>query len=306
MCEVKVGGAGMAGSPTRREARMRVGGLLVVSNSETSDSAHATNREVAFAFDGVRPHVGLFVTCIVDLFRPAVGFSAVKLLKAAGCRVSVPPLQTCCGQPAYNSGDRADARELALLALEAFRYFDYVVVPSGSCACMLKLEYPRLLGADGEHQAVLKHFIDNVYELVSFLADQCGVDHVDAELDAAVTYHDSCSALRELRVQQQPRRLLQTVRGLRLAELPNADVCCGFGGTFCVKYPDVSTEMVSQKVNDIRGSGATMVVSTDMGCLLNIAGRLSREGAGIEARHIAEILAGDLEEAPIGSSRAEE
>jgi len=248
--------------------------------------------------------VGLFVTCLVDLFRPSVGFAAVKLLEAAGCDVTVPALQTCCGQPAYNSGDRRSAIGIAAQVLAAFRGFDYVVVPSGSCAGMLKLHYPALFAGDAGQSAAALDLSQRTYELVSFLTDVLGIRTVDARFEGAVTYHDSCSALRELGVMEQPRRLLDSVRGLRRTELPNADVCCGFGGTFCVKYPEISTDMVRKKASDVVGTGADLLLSGDMGCLLNIAGRLEREGAKVAVRHVAEVLADACGSPPIGEPKS--
>ncbi len=247
------------------------------------------------------PNVALFVTCLVDLFRPSVGFSAIRLLEEAGCSVSVPKGQTCCGQPAYNQGARADTVSLAKQTIDALSGYDYVVVPSGSCAGMLKKHYVSLFAPDDPWQAKARDLAECTFELVSFLSDVMGIEKVDARLSATVTYHDSCSGLRELGVQKQPRELLASVDGLTLNELHGADVCCGFGGTFCVKYPDISTKMVSDKVRNIEASGANLVLAGDLGCLLNIAGRLKRLGSQIDARHVAEVLAGNLEEPSIGS-----
>ena len=182
-----------------------------------------------------KPRVGLFVTCLVDLMRPSVGFAAVKLLEQAGCSVDVPTAQTCCGQPAYNSGDNADAAALARQTIAAFEGYDYVVAPSGSCAGMLKLHYPDLLSGDPEWSGRAKAFGERVYELISFLADVRGMEAVDVEFQGRATYHDSCSGLRELGIKEQPRRLLTSVRGLQLNEMSDAEVCCGFGGTFSIK-----------------------------------------------------------------------
>ena len=238
-----------------------------------------------------RRRVGLFVTCLVDLFRPTVGFAAAALLERAGCEVEVPAAQTCCGQPAYNAGDRADAKVLARAVIAAFEPFDATVAPSGSCAGMIKRHYPSLLADEPAWAERAERLAARSFELVSFLVDECGVSSVKARHPGTVTYHDSCSGLRELGIRAQPRRLLATVEDLRLAELSAPEVCCGFGGTFCVKYPDISTRMVSDKTGDIAGTGATTVLAGDLGCLLNIAGRLSREGSGVRARHVAEVLA---------------
>ncbi len=188
-----------------------------------------------------RPKVGLFVTCLVDLFRPTVGFAAVKLIEASGCDVEVPSAQTCCGQPAYNSGDRDDTRAIARNVISTFESYDYVVAPSGSCGGMLKLHYASLFGDDPAWKARAEAFGAKVFELVSFLTDVRGMKDVAARFPKTVTYHDSCAGLRELGVRDQPRKLLASVEGLKLVELKDADVCCGFGGTFCVKYPTSRT-----------------------------------------------------------------
>jgi L-lactate dehydrogenase complex protein LldE len=245
------------------------------------------------------PRVALFATCLVDLFRPAVGFAAVRLLEAAGCRVEVPRGQTCCGQPAYNSGDRADAITLARQTIRALKGYDYVVVPSGSCGGTLKKHYPTLFD-DPAEKAAAEDLAGRTHELVSFLTDVVGLERVDVALEARVTYHDACSGLRELAIRDQPRKLLGTVSGLELAELEGTEVCCGFGGTFCVKYPDISTRMVDDKADAIERTGAELVLAGDLGCLMNIAGRLQRRGSKIAARHVAEVLAGALDAPPIG------
>ncbi len=246
------------------------------------------------------PEVALFVTCLVDLFRPSVGFAAVALLEAAGCRVVVPETQTCCGQPAYNSGDRSDAKAIARQVIETFGDYEYVVVPSGSCAGMLRCHYPRLFEDEPGIRARAETLAARVHELVSFLVDVRGMTRVDATYEGVVAYHDSCSALRELGVARQPRALLDTVSGLRLAELAGSEVCCGFGGTFCVKYPEISNRMVEEKCDAILDSGADTVLAGDMGCLLNIAGKLRRRGAPVRVRHVAEVLAGMTTQPAIG------
>jgi L-lactate dehydrogenase complex protein LldE len=242
--------------------------------------------------------VALLVTCLVDLFRPTVGLAAVKLLEQAGCTVEVPRAQTCCAQPAYNSGDRADAKAVARQVIAAFAGSDYVVVPSGSCAGMVKVHYPELFADEPETLARAQELAARTHELVAFLVDIRGMESVAAVWPRAVTYHDACSGLRELGVKAQPRRLLGSVEGLRLTELPGAEVCCGFGGTFCVKYPEISDKMVTDKAADIAATGAEAVLAGDLGCLLNIAGKLSRLGHRIETRHIAEVLAGMTETVP--------
>jgi L-lactate dehydrogenase complex protein LldE len=248
--------------------------------------------------------VGLFVTCLVDLFRPTVGFAAVKLLEEAGCTVDVPRAQTCCGQPAHNSGDRADTRAIAARVIADFEPYDYVVAPSGSCAGMIRAHYPALFGDNPMLLKRAQALAARTYELVSFLTDVRGASRVTARFDGTITYHDSCSGLRELGVKQQPRKLLATVAGLRLAELPGAEICCGFGGTFCVKYPAISDKIVSEKTADIAATGAGTLLAGDLGCLLNMAGKLQREGRPIAVRHVAEVLAGMTDGPPIGESKS--
>ncbi|MFG1481015.1 (Fe-S)-binding protein [Xanthobacter sp. V4C-4] len=250
-----------------------------------------------------RPHrVGLFCTCLVDTLRPAVGFAAAKLLEDAGCEVEVPR-QTCCGQPAFNSGDRTTARALAEQAIAAFESYDYVVVPSGSCGGMMKQHYAELFAGEPDGMVRAERFSAKVFELTSFLVDVLGVTAVAARHDGTVTYHDSCSGLRELKVRDQPRALLASVEGLTLAEMADADTCCGFGGTFCVKYPDISDAIVGKKAAHVVASGAGTLLAGDLGCLMNMAGKLQRQGHDIAVRHVAEVLAGMGEEPAIGVAR---
>jgi L-lactate dehydrogenase complex protein LldE len=250
------------------------------------------------------PRVGLFVTCLVDIMRPTVGFAAVKLLEDAGCRVVVPP-QTCCGQPAYNSGDRATAKALAQQAIEAFADCEYVVAPSGSCGGMLIKHYPDLFAGEPDMAAKAERFAEKTHELVSFLTDVLGVESVTARFDGTVAYHDSCSGLRELGVKTQPRRLLASVEGLTLVEMDEGETCCGFGGTFAAKYGELSNAVVSRKADDIRKTRAGTVLAGDMGCLLNMAGKLQREGSPVKARHVAEVLAGMADGPAIGEPQKE-
>jgi L-lactate dehydrogenase complex protein LldE len=248
------------------------------------------------------PKVGLFVTCLVDLFRPSVGFAAIKLLEDAGCTVDVPSAQTCCGQPAYNSGDRADAKTIGKSVIVAFERFDYVVAPSGSCTGMLRKHYPALFADEPEWRARAEALAGKAWELVSFLTDVLGVTAVIARYEGSVTYHDSCSGLRELGIARQPRQLLASVEGLELRELPDADTCCGFGGTFCVKFPDISNAIVEKKVERIVDTGADTLLAGDLGCLLNMAGKLKREGWPTRTRHVAEVLAGMVGGPAIGEA----
>jgi L-lactate dehydrogenase complex protein LldE len=242
--------------------------------------------------------VALLVTCLVDLFRPSIGFAAVALLEQAGCTVEVPRAQTCCGQPAYNSGDRSDAKMIARQVIDNFAGYDYVVAPSGSCAGMVRVHYPELFADEPAMLERAKELAGRTHELMAFLVDSRGMTEVAARWERTATYHDGCSGLRELGVKAQPRRLLASVGGLALRELSGAETCCGFGGTFCVKYPEISDKMVSDKAADIAATGADAVLAGDLGCLLNIAGKLSRLGVPIEVRHVAEILAGMADETP--------
>ena len=249
-----------------------------------------------------QPRVALFVTCLVDLFRPSVGFAAIKLLEDAGCDVHVPVAQTCCGQPAWNSGDRQDSREIAEQVISVFEPFDYVVAPSGSCAGMLKKHYPEIFEHDDNWSARANAFGEKVFELTSFLTDVLGVQSVEADVDADITYHDSCAGLRELGISGQPRQLLSSMSKVSCTEMKDSQTCCGFGGTFAVKYSEISNSIVKTKTENIKASGASMLVAGDMGCLLNMAGKLKREGSDMEVRHVAEVLAGMTDTPAIGKT----
>jgi L-lactate dehydrogenase complex protein LldE len=237
------------------------------------------------------PRVGLFATCLVDLYRPSVGFAAIKLLEQAGCRVDVPQAQTCCGQPAFNNGDDEHARQLALQVLDAFDRYDYIVGPSASCLGTIRCHYPEMFTDDAELLPRFQALAAKSFELVSFLVDVLGVDSIEAAYAGNVTYHDSCSGLRELGIRAQPRRLLDSVKGLTLTELEGCDVCCGFGGTFCVKYPEISARMAADKVASVAATGADTLLAGDLGCLLNLAGKMRRDGIGTRVYHVAEVLA---------------
>ena len=239
-----------------------------------------------------KPSVGFFVTCLVDIMRPRVGFAAIKLLEEAGCEVEVPRSQSCCGQPAYNSGDEANSLAIAKQIIEVFDRFDYIVVPSGSCAGMFSEHFPRLFKYELDWLYRAQQMAAKTWELTSFLAEVMQVDTVDSYFPEKCAYHDSCSGLRELGIREQPRQLLSLVKGLSLTELDDRDICCGFGGTFSVKYPEISTRLVSNKVSDLEQTSADVLSGGDLGCLLNIAGRLRREGRATKVFHIAEVLAG--------------
>ena len=240
--------------------------------------------------------VGLFVTCLVDLMRPRIGFAALKLLEAAGCEVVVPRAQTCCGQPAYNSGDRASARALAAKLLDEFEGVDYVVVPSGSCGGMIRTHYPDLFREAPQERGRLRSLCDRTYELTDFLVNIAKLETLPATFSGTVTYHDSCAGLRELGVKSQPRALLARLPGLTLIEMEEAETCCGFGGTFALKFGEISTHIADRKCANIAASGADAVVLGDLGCMLNIEGRLRRRGdMNTKVLHIAEVLAGEGE-----------
>ncbi len=214
--------------------------------------------------------------------------------------VEVPSAQTCCGQPAWNSGDRADAQAIARDVIKIFETYDYVVVPSGSCAATLIKDYPDMLAEDSVWSARARAMSAKTHELISFLTDVLHVKNVDAKFVGDATYHDSCSGLRSLGIKDQPRQLLASVDGMRLVEMQDAEVCCGFGGTFCVKYSDISNVMVEKKSSNVKTTRAPLLMAGDLGCLINIKGKLAREGTNVEVRHVAEVLAGMLDAPGIG------
>ncbi len=240
--------------------------------------------------------VGLFVTCLVDLMRPSVGFAALKLLEDAGCEVIVPESQTCCGQPGYNSGDRVSALALARKVLDEFEACDYVVAPSGSCAGMIRTHYPDLFRDAPEDEARALRLCAKTFELTDFLVTVLKREKFESSFEGTVTYHDSCAGLRELGIKGQPRALLSNVRGLELREMAQPEQCCGFGGTFSIKYGDISAHIAERKCADIAACDVQAVVLGDLGCMLNIEGRLRRRGdTTTQVLHIAEVLAGHNE-----------
>ena len=248
-----------------------------------------------------RPRVGLFVTCLVDLVRPQVGFAAVKLLEDAGCEVHVP-VQTCCGQPAWNSGADRHAADLARAVIAAFEPFDYLVVPSGSCAGMIKRHFVEALASDTAYLPRARALAAKTHELMSFLVRVRGMKQVDAQCEARVCYHDSCSSLRELQVRDEPRTLFSSVRGLEIEEIKEPEVCCGFGGLFSVKYPEISERMADDKIADAQSTGAEVMLGADLGCLLHLKGRMQRKGIKLRVRHAAEVLAGMADTPALGET----
>jgi L-lactate dehydrogenase complex protein LldE len=239
--------------------------------------------------------VGLFVTCLVDLVRPNIGFAALKLLEDAGCEVRVPASQTCCGQPGYNSGARDVAMALARKVLDEFRDCDYVVAPSGSCSGQIKVHAVEDLFKGQPEEGEFRALAAKWYELSDFLVNVLKLESVPGNFAGTVTYHDSCSGLRELGIKQQPRALLAKA-GCTLNEMQDSEKCCGFGGTFSIKLGEISTRMAENKCVNIGVAGADALVGGDLGCLLNIEGRLRRNGdMKTKVYHFAEIAAGMTE-----------
>ena len=236
--------------------------------------------------------VALFVTCLVDLMRPRIGFAAIRALEAAGCDVIVPQGQTCCGQPALNSGDHAHAAALAKQTIEALEPYAAVVVPSGSCAGTIRCHYPEIFEGDADWLPRAQKVAAKTYEVMAYLDEVLGWKPESISIDATATYHDSCSGLRELGIKAQPRRLLKAIDGLKLAPLAGEETCCGFGGTFCVKYPAISNAIVGEKADAIDATGADLLLAGDLGCLMNMAGKLHRDGSTVRAFHAIELIAG--------------
>jgi len=240
--------------------------------------------------------VGFFVTCLVDLMRPSIGFAAIKLLESGGADVFVPPAQTCCGQPAYNSGDSADTITLARKLVQEFEGCDYLVAPSGSCSGMIKTHYADLFADDPAWSARVAGLAAKTYELTEFLVGVLKLERVPGTFAGTITYHDSCAGLREMGVKTQPRALLAKMDGVRLSEMAECETCCGFGGTFAIKFGEISSRLADNKCQHIVTNGAETVVLGDLGCMLNIEGRLRRRGDATRVMHVAEVLAGDVPE----------
>jgi len=237
------------------------------------------------------PTVQLFITCIIDTLYPEIGEAVLNVLTRAGVNIAFPPDQTCCGQPAFNAGLRSEARRLAEHTIRVFESAPGpVVIPSGSCAAMIRHNYLELFTADAAWQSRAHDLAQRTYELTEFLVDVLGVTDLGASFPGALTYHASCHLLRDLGVDRQPRALLANVREAEIIELPGADECCGFGGVFSVEYPEISDAMLQRKIDNIAATGAPLVVSCDAGCLTNINGGLHRQRKSQRAVHIAEVL----------------
>lgn len=234
--------------------------------------------------------VSLFITCLVDQLWPEVGISTVEVLRRAGCEVVFDERQTCCGQPAFNTGYRSEASRLAKRFIEIFEDADAIVSPSGSCTAMVH-HFDELFAEDENWRKRAQALAKRSYELSAFLIKVLGVDDVGASFRGRVTWHDACHGLRDLNVHSEPRRLIQQVRGAEFVELSNADACCGFGGTFSVKYPEISVAILDSKIAAIERAGVRAVVSGDASCLMQIGGRLSRQKSVVQVLHLAELLA---------------
>jgi L-lactate dehydrogenase complex protein LldE len=237
------------------------------------------------------PRVSLFVTCIVDQLFPQVGMAMASVLEGLGYQIDFPPAQTCCGQPAFNSGYPAEARKVARHFLDVFRDAEQIVVPSGSCTSMISHHFDDIFAQEPKLREEARRMAPRVWEFSRFLVEVAKVEDVGARFDGVVTYHDSCHALRELRIKDGPRRLLAKVRGLELREMEAAEECCGFGGTFSVKFPEVSGGMARTKLESIRKTEAGTVVSIDSSCLMQLQGVILRAGLPIRTLHLAEVLA---------------
>jgi L-lactate dehydrogenase complex protein LldE len=245
--------------------------------------------------------VTLFVPCLVDGFYPAVAASMAAVLQRLGLELDFPAGQTCCGQPAFNAGHRRAARKAAHHFINCFEDAAVIVGPSGSCVSMVRHHYPDLFRDEPGWRRRAECLARRTFEFSEFLVDVLGVADVGARGRGTITYHDSCHLLRALGVGAQPRRLIAAVDGIDFVEMPGADLCCGFGGSFAVKYPDISTAMVDNKIDRILATGADTVVGADMGCLMNIDGRLRRRGLDLRVLHLAQLLDGAL--APGGHVR---
>ena len=236
----------------------------------------------------------IMITCLGDIFFPDVGVAMVRLLRRLGVEVDLPEGQTCCGMPLFNSGYHADAAQVAARTVKLFEASEHVVVPSGSCAWMVKAEYPGLLKHDPALKTAAERLAAKTHELSQFLVEVLRVERVESSFRGRVTYHDSCHLLRGLGVSAAPRKLLGAVEGVELVELPGADQCCGFGGSFSVRLPEVSTAILDKKLASVESTGADCLVTCDAGCLMQMGGGLTRRNSRVKAMHLAQVLAGEI------------
>lgn len=235
-------------------------------------------------------NVQIFIPCFIDQLYPKTAFNMVKVLEKAGCTVSYNTNQTCCGQPAFNAGFWEESKAICTKFMKDFEGSDYIVTPSASCAGFVKNYYTKLFDNSSVHNEVVK-LGKRTYEFTEFLVNVLGIDNFDAQLEGKATYHDSCAALRECRIKTEPRRLLANVKGLELVEMEEVETCCGFGGTFAVKFEPISTAMADQKINNALATGAKYIISTDHSCMMHFGGYAKNKGYDIETMHIADVLA---------------
>jgi len=236
--------------------------------------------------------VTLFIQCIIDGMFPEVGFAVVRIFEKLGIDVECPAEQTCCGQPAFNSGYRKEAKRAAEHFINVFDDAEAIVCPSGSCVNMVRNHYPELFRGDAKLLARAKGIGVRTFELTEYLVDVLGMEDLGSRYDGRITYHDSCHLMRGIGVKEQPRKLIRKIRGAEFIEMNDSDKCCGFGGAFSVKYPEISAAILEDKIKNIISSNADVVTGCDMGCLMNIQGMLNRKGLPIKTLHIAQLLAG--------------
>ena len=234
-------------------------------------------------------NVQLFIPCFVDQLYPSVAFNMVKVLEKVGCSVRYNSNQTCCGQPAFNAGFWGESREVCFKFIKDFEGADYIVAPSASCVGFVRNYYTKLFDNSSAHNEV-KHLSERIFEFSEFMINVLGVDDVGATLEGKATYHDSCAGLRECKIKSEPRQLLSNVRGLELVEMNDVETCCGFGGTFAVKFEPISISMADQKVTNANETGAQYLISTDMSCLMHLEGFMKQQGSGIQVLHLADAL----------------
>ena len=235
-------------------------------------------------------NVQLFIPCFIDQLYPGVAFNMIKVLEKVGCKVRYNVNQTCCGQPAFNAGFWNEAKEVATKFMHDFQDTDYIVAPSASCVGFVRNYYSRLFDNSSIHNDV-KAMSERIFEFSEFMVDVLKVDDVGAKLEGTATYHDSCAALRECKIKQAPRQLLSKVQGLKLVEMDDVETCCGFGGTFAVKFEPISIAMADQKVGHAADTKAQYLISTDMSCLMHLDGYIQKQGISLQSLHLADVLA---------------